>query len=73
MKLYSSWSPNPQKVLFGAAELGLSPEIVEIDLFQGEQRTEAFRKLNPMQKVRSLKVRPAGRLPSASASLPRRW
>jgi len=51
MKLYSSWSPNPQKVHFALEELGLTKQIVEIELFRGEQRSESFTALNPMQKV----------------------
>jgi glutathione S-transferase len=51
MRLYSSWSFNPQKVRFAIEELGLSREIIEVDLFKGDQRTEAFTALNPMQKV----------------------
>jgi glutathione S-transferase len=51
MKLYSSWSPNPQKVLFALKELGEGAELVGIDLFKGEQNTPAFTALNPMQKV----------------------
>ena len=51
MKVYSSWSPNPQKVLFALEELGLPAEIVEVNLFHGEQRKPEFTALNPMQKV----------------------
>ena len=51
MKLYASWSPNPQKVLFALKELDQGAEIVGIDLFKGEQATPAFTALNPMQKV----------------------
>src|SRR5262245_3177100 len=51
MKLYSTFSLNPQKVLFALKELGLAAEIVEIDVFRGEQRTEQFTNLNPMQKL----------------------
>jgi glutathione S-transferase len=51
MKLYSTWSLNPQKVLFAVKELGLSVDTVEIDVFRGEQRSEEFTAMNPMQKV----------------------
>jgi glutathione S-transferase len=51
MKVYSSWSPNPQKVLFALKELGLPAKIMEVDLFHGEQRKPEFTALNPMQKV----------------------
>jgi glutathione S-transferase len=51
MKLYTSWSPNPQKVLFALKELGESVEVTVIDLFKGEQAAPAFTALNPMQKV----------------------
>jgi glutathione S-transferase len=40
MKLYSTWSLNPQKILFAVKELGLSTALVEVDLFRGEQRTD---------------------------------
>ncbi len=51
MKLHSFWSPNPQKVRFAMAELGLPCEIAEVDLFAGAQKADAIRALNPMQKV----------------------
>jgi glutathione S-transferase len=51
MKLYSTWSLNPQKVLFAVKELGLAVDVVEVDVFRGEQRTEPFTKMNPMQKL----------------------
>ena len=51
MRLYSTFSLNPQKVLFAIKELGLSVEIIEVNVFQGEQRTDQFTKMNPMQKL----------------------
>ncbi|WP_437813205.1 glutathione S-transferase family protein [Sorangium sp. So ce1078] len=52
MRLYTFLrSPNALKVRLALAELGLAYEPVEIDLFRGEQRAEAFARLNPHRKV----------------------
>lgn len=52
MKLYSSpFSSNARKVLFTAAELGLAPEIVTVDLPKGGQRKPDYLALNPNGKV----------------------
>ncbi|WP_437953153.1 glutathione S-transferase family protein [Sorangium sp. So ce296] len=52
MRLYTfRHSPNALKVRLALAELGLAYEPVEIDLFRGEQRAEAFARLNPHRKV----------------------
>src|SRR5438094_641941 len=52
MKLYD-FLPCPfgQKVRIVLAEKGLSYELVEIDLTQGEQRRPEFRRLNPFGRV----------------------
>jgi glutathione S-transferase len=52
MRLYTyRYSPNPLKVRFALAELELSYESVEINLFRGEQRSEKFLEHNPSGKV----------------------
>ncbi|XXX76989.1 glutathione S-transferase family protein [Sorangium sp. So ce134] len=52
MRLYTfRHSPNALKVRLALAELGLAHEPVEVDLFRGEQRAEAFARLNPHRKV----------------------
>jgi glutathione S-transferase len=52
MRLYTFLrSPNALKVRLALAELGLAYEPVEVDLFRGEQRAEAFARLNPHRKV----------------------
>ncbi|WP_437599739.1 glutathione S-transferase family protein [Sorangium sp. So ce590] len=52
MRLYTFLrSPNALKVRLALAELGLAYEPVEVDLFRGEQRAEAFTRLNPHRKV----------------------
>jgi len=55
MKLYD-FLPCPfgQKVRIVLAEKGLSYELVEIDLTQGEQRRPEFRRLNPFGRVPAL-------------------
>src|SRR5215470_5018051 len=52
MKLYD-FLPCPfgQKVRIVLAEKGLSYELVQIDLTQGEQRRPEFRRLNPFGRV----------------------
>jgi glutathione S-transferase len=44
-------SPNPLKVRLALAELALPYEAVEVNLFKGEHRADAFAKVNPHQKV----------------------
>lgn len=52
MKLYDFLPcPYGQKVRIVLAEKGLSYELVEIDLAQGEQRQPDFRRLNPLGRV----------------------
>jgi glutathione S-transferase len=55
MKLYNgNFSPNALRVRAVAYELELTPEIVEIDLFKGENRTPDYLALNPNGKVPTL-------------------
>ncbi|WP_438017411.1 glutathione S-transferase family protein [Sorangium sp. So ce315] len=52
MRLYTFLhSPNALKVRLALAELGLAYDPIEVDLFRGEQRAEAFARLNPHRKV----------------------
>jgi glutathione S-transferase len=52
MKLYSlAFSPNCQKVLACARELGITLEVVPVDVFKGESRTPAYLAKNPNGKV----------------------
>lgn len=47
MKLYTSIGPNPRVVKMFMAEKGLDIERVEVDLRAGENRQEAYLKVNP--------------------------
>lgn len=52
MRLYTyRYSPSPLKVRFALAELELSYESVEVNLFRGEQRLEKYQALNPAGQV----------------------
>ena len=55
MKLYNgTFSPNALRVRAVIFELGLDPEIVEVNLQKGENRTPDYLKLNPNGKVPTL-------------------
>lgn len=47
MKLYNSVGPNPKVVRMFASELGLEPEMVEVDIMAGENRKNDYLKINP--------------------------
>src|SRR4029078_13449788 len=48
MKLYNvAYSGNSYKVRLLRAQLGISHEIIEIDILEGESRTAEFLKINP--------------------------
>ncbi len=47
MKLYHSIGPNPRFVRMFAAEKGLTPELVEVDIIAGENRRAPFLEINP--------------------------
>ncbi len=47
MKLYDSLGPNPKMVRMFMSELGVELDKQEIDLMGGENRQEAFMKVNP--------------------------
>jgi glutathione S-transferase len=51
MKLYWSWSINPQKVRLALNELGLPHEVSYLDLFEGEHLTPEFARLNLNRKL----------------------
>jgi glutathione S-transferase len=51
MKLYYFETPNPRKACAVARYLEAPVEFVRVDLMKAEQRTEAFRALNPNGKV----------------------
>lgn len=52
MKLYTSpFSSNARKAVMAAHELGLSPQLVHVDLAKGEQRQPELLALNPNGKV----------------------
>ncbi|MDR3525320.1 MAG: glutathione S-transferase family protein [Acetobacteraceae bacterium] len=47
MKYYTSIGPNPRVVSLFMAARGIQPEIVKVDLRGGENRGEAFMRINP--------------------------
>ena len=47
MKLYTSVGPNPRVVKMFMAEKGITLDMVTVDLRGGENRQEAFLKVNP--------------------------
>ena len=47
MKLYNSIGPNPQTVRTFMAERGITLDMIEVDLMGGENRKEAYLKINP--------------------------
>lgn len=47
MKLYHSIGPNPRFVRMFAAEKGLKPDLVEVDIVAGENRRAPFLEINP--------------------------
>jgi glutathione S-transferase len=54
MKLYTSIGPNPRVVKMFMAEKGLDIERVEVDLRAGENRQEAYLKVNPSGQTPAL-------------------
>ncbi len=48
---YFAFSPPARKALAVARHLGFQPEVRNVDLFKGEQRSPEFQKLNPFGKV----------------------
>ncbi|PJF39656.1 MAG: glutathione S-transferase [Phototrophicales bacterium] len=58
MKIYEmKIAPNPRRVRMFLAEKGITDvEYIQLDLQKGENRTEAFKKRNPMMKVPVLEL-----------------
>lgn len=56
VKFYTSVGPNPRVVKIFLAEKGVSPETVEVDLRGGENRQEAYLKLNPAGQTPALEM-----------------
>ncbi|HWD67547.1 MAG TPA: glutathione S-transferase family protein, partial [Caulobacteraceae bacterium] len=56
MKFYNSVGPNPRVVKMFMAEKGLDIEKVPVDLMAGENRQEAYGKVNPSQTMPALAV-----------------
>ena len=56
MKFYSSVGPNPRVVKMFMAEKGIKLDSVTIDLRAGENRQEAFLKVNPSGQTPSLEL-----------------
>lgn len=51
---YVSLSPPARAALITAREIGLDIEVKHVDMSKGEQRSENFKKINPMGKVPAL-------------------
>ena len=56
MKLYTSVGPNPRVVKMFMAEKGITLDMVTVDLRGGENRQEAFLKVNPAGQTPSLEL-----------------
>lgn len=56
MKLYNSMGPNPHIVRMFAAELGVSLELIEIDLMAGENRESVYLARNPAGQLPALEL-----------------
>jgi glutathione S-transferase len=58
--LYTAPTPNGHKVSVALEELGLRYDVHAIDLTNGEQKTEAYRRLNPNARIPTIVDRDAG-------------
>ncbi|MBV9347898.1 MAG: glutathione S-transferase [Pseudolabrys sp.] len=55
MKLYDSGrAPNPRRTKIFLAEKGISIPTEQVDMMKGEQRSPAYRAINPMQRMPAL-------------------
>jgi GST-like protein len=51
LEVYAFPTPNSVKVPIALEEMGLDYQLVAVDLRKGEQKTDAFRAMNPVAKV----------------------
>jgi glutathione S-transferase len=58
--LHTAATPNGWKASVTLEELGLPYTVHAVDLSQGEQRTEAYRRLNPNGRIPTIVDRDAG-------------
>jgi glutathione S-transferase len=58
--LYTAPTPNGHKVSVALEELGLPYAVHAVDLLKGEQKTEAYRRLNPNARIPTIVDRDAG-------------
>jgi GST-like protein len=58
--LYTAPTPNGHKVSVALEELGLAYAVHAVDLTKGEQKTDAYRRLNPNARIPTIVDRDAG-------------
>lgn len=51
IQLYSLGSPNGIKIPIALEEMGLDYDVHTVDILKGEQHSEAFKKINPNEKI----------------------
>lgn len=51
IQLYSLGSPNGIKIPIALEEMGLTYDVHTIDILKGEQHSDAFKKINPNEKI----------------------
>jgi glutathione S-transferase len=56
MKLHNSIGPNPKAVRMFVSELGMELEMVDVDIMAGENRQEAYLKINPAGQTPALEL-----------------
>jgi glutathione S-transferase len=56
MKLHNSIGPNPKAVRMFVSELGIELEMVDVDIMAGENRQEAYLKINPAGQTPALEL-----------------
>ena len=71
MKLFNSVGPNPKVVRMFMAELDMECERQEVDLMEGENRQEAFLKINPTGTCPALEMDDGSILSEATTGAPR--
>ena len=60
MKLYNSVGPNPQTVRTFVAERGIKLDMADVDLMGGENRKQAYLKINPAGQMPALILEDGG-------------